>query len=407
MLKKIRHGFIAAAMASYGVVMLVLVAGINIANYMQTASMQDQLAMDLLLYGPRALRHPGEGGPPGRKLPGRGAEAEFITRFFTVSIDSEGEAVEISRDHISSIDHETAALYGKAVLGKGREKGYYKDYRYLVRREETGATILFLNASMQLQFMGSLLLMSSAIGLGSLFLVFWLVVFFSRYAIRPYIRNMERQKQFITDAGHELKTPITSIATSADIAAMEHEGDEWIANIQKQASRLAKLTGDLVALSRLDEETPFPEKTRFSLSDAAWEAAEAFAVLAKANGKQYIQRIQEPLELYGDRSSIQKLLSILLDNAVKYSDEKGQICLDVYRSHGKVCIEVFNTCHLADTSNLDRLFDRFYRMDQSRSVHLGGTGIGLSMAQAIAEAHGGRISVKSPDGESICFRVLL
>ena len=97
-----------------------------------------------------------------------------------------------------------------------------------MRREEAGATVLFLNASMQLQFMGSLLLMSSAIGLGSLFLVFWLVVFFSRYAIRPYIRNMERQKQFITDAGHELKTPITSIATSADIAAMEHEGDEWI-----------------------------------------------------------------------------------------------------------------------------------------------------------------------------------
>lgn len=407
MLKKIRRRFILAAMAAFGMVMLVIVAGINVANYIQTTSMQDHLAADLLLYGPRAFNPPREGGPLKRGQPGRGPEAEFITRFFTVQVSPEGNVKEVSRDHISSIDDETAAAYADAVLQKRREKGYYHDYRYLVRRDEAGTTILFLNASMHLQFMASLLLVSSAIGLASLFLVFCLVVFFSRYAIRPYARNMERQKRFITDASHELKTPITSIATSADIAAMEHEGDEWIANIQKQASRLAKLTGDLVALSRLDEEIPFPEKTRFSLSDAAWEAAEAFAVLAKANGKQYIQRIQEPIELYGDRNSIQKLLSILLDNAVKYSDEKGQICLDVYRSRGKACIEVFNTCHLTDISSLDRLFDRFYRMDQSRSVHLGGTGIGLSMAQAITEAHGGRISVKSVDGESICFRVLL
>ena len=407
MLKKIRRRFILAAMAAFGTVMLVIVAGINGANYVQTTSMQDQLAADLLLYGPRAFNPSREGGPPKRDRPGRGPEAEFITRFFTVQVDPGGNAAEISRDYISSIDDETAAAYADAVLQKRREKGYYRDYRYLVRRDEAGTTILFLNASMHLQFMASLLLVSSAIGLASLFLVFCLVVFFSRYAIRPYARNMERQKRFITDAGHELKTPITSIATSADIAAMEYEGDEWIANIQKQTQRLARLVGDLVALSRLDEEMPFPEKSRFSLSDAAWEAAEPFAVLAKANGKQYSQTIEESMDFYGDRGSIQKIISILLDNAVKYSDEGGRIRLDVYRRHGKVHIEVFNTCSLADTSDLNRLFDRFYRMDESRSARSGGTGIGLSMALAIAETHGGKITVKSPTGKTICFKVTL
>lgn len=407
MLKKIRRRFILAAMAAFGTVMLVIVAGINGANYIQTTSMQDHLAADLLLYGPRAFNPPREGGPPKRDRPGRGPEAEFITRFFTVQVNPEGNVTEISRDHISSIDDETAAVYADAVLQKRREKGYYRDYRYLVHRDEAGTTILFLNASVHLQFMASLLLVSSAIGLVSLFLVFCLVVFFSRYAIRPYARNMERQKRFITDAGHELKTPITSIATSADIAAMEYEGDEWIANIQKQTERLARLVGDLVALSRLDEEMPFPEKSRFSLSDAAWEAAEPFAVLAKANGKQYSQTIEESIDFYGDRGSIQKIISILLDNAVKYSDEGGQIRLDVYRRHGKARIEVFNTCNLADTSDLNRLFDRFYRMDESRSVHSGGTGIGLSMALAIAETHGGKITVKSPTGKTICFKVIL
>ena len=186
---------------------------------------------------------------------------------------------------------------------------------------------------------------------------------------------------------------------------MEHEGDEWIANIQKQAARLARLAGDLVALSRLDEETPFPEKCRFSLSDAAWEAAEPFAVLARAGGKQYSQNIEENVEFYGDRDSVQKIISILLDNGVKYSDEGGEIGLDLYRRRGKVWIEVFNTCSLPDGADLNRLFDRFYRMDESRSARTGGTGIGLSMAQAIAEAYGGTIEVKRAKGQGICFKV--
>ncbi len=142
------------------------------------------------------------------------------------------------------------------------------------------------------------------------------------------------------------------------------------------------------------------------MSDAVWEAAEPFAVLAKAEGKRYKQRIEEGLVMYGNRDSIQQMVSILLDNAIKYSGEGGEIRLDVYRRGRKMCIEVWNTCYLSDTSDLDRLFDRFYRLDESRSAHTGGTGIGLSMARAAAEAHGGRIDVRSAEGKSICFRVL-
>lgn len=221
------------------------------------------------------------------------------------------------------------------------------------------------------------------------------------------MKNLEQQKRFITDAGHELKTPITSIATSADIAAMEHEGDEWIDNIRRQAARLTKLVGDMVALSRLDEETPFPEKSRFSLSEAAWEIAEPLAHLAKAKGKQYSQNIEEDLTFFGDRDAIQRLISILLDNAVRYSDEGGEIRLLIYRRRGKVCIEVMNTCIFPDIPDRDRLFDRFYRPDESRSAATGGTGIGLSMVRAIAKTYGGKATVQSIDGSRICFRVVL
>lgn len=406
MLKKIQRRFILAAMAAFGLVMLLIIVGINTLNYSRTTSMQDHLA-EALLEHERTGQGEGAPPPPVRDIPGRNPEAAFMTRFFTVHCDADGRVREVLRDYISSVDEETAKAYARAVFSRGREKGYYQDYRYLVRRSEKGITILFLNTAMQLQSMRSLLVVSLAIGACSLFTVFLLVLLFSKRAIRPYLKNLEQQKRFITDAGHELKTPITSIATSADIAAMEHEGDEWIDNIRRQAAHLTKLVGDMVALSRLDEETPFPEKSRFSLSEAAWEIAEPFAHLAKAKGKQYSQNIEEDLTFFGDRDAIQRLISILLDNAVRYSDEGGEIQLQIYRRRGKVCIEVMNTCILPDISDLDRLFDRFYRPDESRSAATGGTGIGLSMVRAIAKTHGGKATVQSIDGSRICFRVVL
>lgn len=421
--------FIMAAMAAFATVMFVLVVGINIVNYYRTTSTQDGLAASLLEYERRAYEHrthrnaaadekPKEHErrtsthqepefPPISEMPGGGPEARFTTRFFAVYCDLSETIEVISRDYIYSIDEETAKAYTAAVLQKGKEKGYYGDYRYHVKVDDTGSTVLFLNVTSALQFMKSLLIISLITGFFSLLVVFILVVFFSRYAVRPYVKNMERQKRFITDAGHELKTPITSIATSADIAAMEYEGDEWISNIQKQTARLTRLVGELVALSRLDEEIPFPEKNTFSLSDAAWETAEPFAVRAKAEGKNYSQNIEEQISVYGDCNSIQQMISILLDNAVKYSDIDGKIHLAIYRKRRKVYIEVSNTCDLPEKTDLDRLFDRFYRVDESRATNTGGTGIGLAMAQAIAETHGGKIKAERTEKKTICFRVIL
>lgn len=406
MLKKMQRRFVLAAMAAFATVVVLLLAGINFANFIRTTAQQDNMIQGLLRWERRAEQRPEAPVPPMADMPGRRPEEEFTARFFAVHCDAEGQVLFIARDYISSIDDGAAEEYTQAVLVKGKDRGYYGDYRYLVNRNEEGITVLFLNVSQDMRFVRSLFLVSLITGLGSLAVVFGLVVFFSRYAIRPYAENMERQKRFITDAGHELKTPITSISASADIAAMEHEGDEWIANIQRQTLRLTKLVADLVALSRLDEERPFPEKEDFSLSDAAWEAAEPFGVLAKAKGKTYRQQIEENLVCHGDRNSIQQMISILLDNAVKYSDQGGEVSLDVCRKRGRIYIQVANSYSLPDIPDLDRLFDRFYRVDKSRSTQTGGTGIGLSMAQAIAQAHGGRIQARRTEGK-ILFQVKL
>lgn len=407
MLKKMRRRFISAAMAAFGTVMLLLAAGINLANYWRVTSVQDDIAASLMGYELRDPKRPGAEFPPIAQMPGGGPEAEFTTRFFSVRCDMAGNIQVISRDHIHSVDEETAREYTAAVLERNRGKGYYKDYRYRVSRDGRGIMVLFLNASHSLQSVRTLLLISLVTGVSSLGVVFGLVVFLSGYAVRPYEKNIRLQKQFITDAGHELKTPITSIATSADIAAMEHEGDEWIANIQKQTVRLSRLVADLVALSRLDEEVPFPEKSVFSLSEAVWETAEPFGVLAAAAGKRFHQNVEEGVMLRGDRSAVQRMLNILLDNAVRYSRDGGEIRLDVYRRRGRVHIEVFNTCSIPHGADLSRLFDRFYRLDASRASHTGGTGIGLSMAKAIAETHGGKIQAEGREGKTICFKVTI
>lgn len=438
MLKKMRWHFILAAMAAVFIMLVVVLAGINVWNYHNTASHADQRIQEIYTFeagngtdaagemGPTAgasqnseippvnaanTSNPPTGQtetlPPVFPGPGqeRDPEAPYTTRFFLVKLDENEEITKVSTDFIASVTQEEAEEYARNILNGKRKKGYYKNYRFQILSDNNGKIVIFLNCSMELHSAWNVLLISCLMGIVCFFIVFLLVLLLSRRAMKPYIRNMERQKRFITDASHEIKTPLTSIATSVDVIEMEHGTDEWTDNIHKQTAKMSRMVADLVTLSRLDEENPFPEKIEFSLSDAVWEVAEPFASLAKAQGKAYTQRIEENLTLCGNPDSIRQLISILLDNALKYSDEHGSIRLDVYKVHGKTKIEVFNTCILEDTKNLSRLFDRFYRPDDSRSQKTGGTGIGLSIAQAVAEAYGGKIKVHSKDGKSILFQV--
>ena len=409
MLRKLRERFILSAMAAFGIVMLMLVAGINALNYKVTVDRQDDMLAGIMEYEQiRESRPPGDKPPMISDMPwADGPEADFTTRFFVVHCNGEGQLMDIFHEHISSVDQEEIRQEAERILSGHREKGYWKDYRYMVRQEDAGVTIIFLNVFREQRLIRSLFWVSVVTALLSFCVVLALTVFFSGRAIRPYLRKIERQKRFITDAGHELKTPLTSISTSADILEMELEGDEWVENIKKQTARMTRLVSDLVALSRLDEETPFPEKEEFSISDAAWETAEAFGAAAQAKGKTCMQQIEENLRFTGDRAAIQRLLSILLDNAVRYGAEGGEIRLEVFRRHNRIYLMVSNPCDVEKIPDLNRLFDRFYRPDEARSSDAGGTVIGLSMARAIAEAHGGKITAESRDGRIIIFKVVL
>ena len=407
MLKKMRWRFIGSAMAAISSVVVVLLFVLNIGNYRNITRQQDE-ALDRLLKieSMDAPFSDGRGAPPFDDWMHFSPEVQYSLRFFSVHCTHGGEIQTINQDYVASVSETDAESYARAALSSGKTRGYKDGYRYLVERSENETVVLFLNSERELQTIRSLLFITLAVAGGSLLLVFALVVLFSGRAIAPYLRNLAAQKQFITNASHELKTPLTAISTSADVLAMESGENEWVKSIQSQSGRLSRLISSLVTLCRLDEENPFPERTEFSLSDAVWEIAEPFSSLAAAKGKEYTQYIEDGITVTGDRTAIGQLVSILLDNAVKYSAERGVIRLHVCRSGKRAEIEVYNTLSSDEKLDCKRLFERFYRPDVSRNTATGGSGVGLSIAKATAEAHGGTIKARQ-NGREITFTVRL
>lgn len=408
MLKKIRWRFIMSAMIATSVVMLAIVIIINTWNYFAVSKRQDGMLMGIWSFESEH-GHKEEKRTPMPEIKKKEFNKPDIRdtiRFFMVEQDETGSEMMLSMDYIAALSREQALSYADHVFDAGKDRGYYENYRYNIFEKDGRRIALFLNSYRELQSIYTILFISFTAALISLAIIFILILFFSKKAIIPYMKNIELQKQFITDAGHELKTPITSISTSVDVLELEYGEDEWIANIRQQIKRMTKLTENLVMLSRFDEEQPVVNKQEFSLSDAIWEAAEPFCKIFDSRGLAFKQDIEDGLTLYGDRMMLQEMISVLMDNAFKYTNDFGKVAIKAYEKNRKIYIEVFNTCE--DVSNIDfkRIFDRFYRPDDSRTNKTGGSGIGLSIARAAAEANGGKIHAESMDGQSIIFKIV-
>ena len=424
MIKKLRWRFISTAMLAFFLVIALIAGLVNIVFYCVETQRIDQTLDSIINYDAYRPRFNGRGGgfggPGGNGGPGGhdgngqesmppmeqfmalpNEEENYMTRFFIVTLDENNVIVESSLDFIASVDEDDLLYYTDSALGKNTDRGYIDGYRY-VRSYVDGTTIItFLNCERELQSMNLILAMTLAISGAALILVFVLVLLFSNKAIQPIAQNIEIQKRFITDAGHELKTPLTSISTSLDVIEIDKGEDEWTQNIRSQVSRMTGLVGELVALSKLDEVKPVPDKETFDLTGAVWEILEVHTPQAKARGKEIMTDIQDGVTLFGEKASIQQMLSVLIDNAIKYSDDKGTIVLTLSKVKNKTRIEVYNTCNYSKAPDVERLFDRFYRPDESRNTSTGGNGIGLAIAKAVVEAHNGKISAKCPDGKSM------
>ncbi len=336
---------------------------------------------------------------------GRGGfgELAYQSRYFIARFDGAGDCVRLDLDNVAAITEDGARTLARSVYDGGREKGFAEGYRYARSLSDGETMLLFLNCQRELATFRGSLYASVGISLLGLLALFLLLLPLSGRVVRPIAESHEKQKRFITDAGHELKTPITIIRADADVLESELDDgeNEWIADIRRQTQRLAELTADLVYLSRMEEENAALQISEFSLSELTEETAQSFQALALSGGKSFEAAVAPGLRMTGDRKAIGKLLSVLLENAMKYSKEGGAVSLTLERAGKNARLTVKNSASPMEKGNADRLFERFARGDSSRSTESGGFGLGLAIAKAVTEAHRGRIHAVSEDGASL------
>ncbi len=332
-------------------------------------------------------------------------ETPFSTRFFAVWFQRDGQIVGENIESVSSITREDAREYAQAVQKKGAQRGWYGRFRYKLFDTGRGQAVVFVDGGMNRSTTQTVLLTVGAVLVGSMVVILILIILLSKRVVKPIAESYEKQKQFVTDANHELKTPLTLILTNLDIIESETGKSEWIDDIRIEGQRMGVLIHQLTALSRLDEEQVSAAFADFPFSDMVEDTVSEFVPLVEEKGLTITSCIQPGLTYYGDEGAIRRVVSILLDNAVKYCDPAGNIHLTLSAKRHPV-LTVENDCRNVDAIELNRLFDRFYRADKARTA---GTsfGIGLSLARAMVERHHGETAAYKAGEGRIGFRVAL
>lgn len=445
MIKNLRKRFIFAAMASTFGVLFVIMSILNVANYVRMVSRADDTLEELAdnngqfdsrdfmkelmpdhkdrQLSPNsgesdenvAVNQNGSENTPPPENPGKkrgdkfSPETPFQTRYFSVVV-SDGIVISYNLDNIAAVDESDAESYADQIIDDGTDKGFIDIYRYMVADcdDETGGNrIIFVDCRQEIESFKNTLVYSVGVSLLGFLAVFLLVLFWSKKIFKPVAESYEKQKRFITDASHEIKTPLTIIDANTEVIEMMNGESEWTQNTRDQVKRLTSLTNQMVALSRLDENPEPREKIEFDFSEVAYEVIDHFSTLSEVRGKKINADIEDGIKYMGDENSIRQLISILVDNAMKYAVETAPIDISLKRDGRKVRFVLRNLTDGMDEGSQDILFERFYRPDSSRNSETGGSGIGLSLAKSIAEAHKGKITAKCDKEGYITFMVTL
>ena len=399
MINQYRKKFILTTMLSLLIVLVIIIGSINFFNYQKTKANCDFILEQITSQdGP--FNNPDGPNPGNRDVP-MGPEFRFQTRYFEVTLDASGEVVNTKLDFIASVSEQEATDYAKAVAKKNSTKGYYQDYRYKVTADGDQKTYTFLESSRELSTNRTFLLISTIISLIGFIVVFVLITILSKLVVKPFYQNMEKQKKFITDASHELKTPLTIINADVDVIELDSGANTWTESIRKQTARLANMTKKLTLMAKMDEETHEFDMGDVKIGELLNQAVSDFSTVFNNSDKEIHLENNIDLSLHANEELINELFFIMLDNANKYST--GDIYIKSNVEHSHLVLEFSNPAEVPD-GNLDYLFDRFYRLDEAHNSKTGGSGIGLSMAKSIMDIHHGKISAKGSN-KTIYFTI--
>ena len=326
--------------------------------------------------------------------------------YFTVDLDELNQVICVDTSHIANVT-ETDAADMVLSLDAGRVRGSVGNFRYGIFPDQKGGhRVVFLDSTARRSAVLRVAFISLILGLIGWMLMLALVVLLSHKAIRPIAENMQRQKQFVTDAGHDLKTPLAIILTNLDAMELRCGCNKYSCNIRTQANRLSELVKTLLMLARMDEMSMAEHAENLDFSSICEESFSMFQESAEMKQIDYEISCEPGIQIRGDRSQLSQLCSILGDNAVKYCPEYGKISVKLSPEGTGCKLSISNT--VSEPPDVDRIFDRFYRSDSSRSQKDGGFGIGLSAAKEIIRLHKGKISaVLHDDSTTLTFVVRL
>ena len=396
MIKKLKFKIICLSMISLFVLLAMLLSTMNLINYRAIANDADQI---LTVLSENKGRFPERKEPKEKKNNKRklSPEAPYESRYFTVVIDSKVNVTKANTSHIKSVNTQEATEYGKKIYETNKTNGFIDIYRYHKTENGTTTRIIFLDCRKQLDAFNSFLFSSITMSVIGFIIVFIIIFFASGRIIRPIAESYEKQKRFITDAGHEIKTPLTIISANVDILEAENGKSEHIEDIRTQSKRLSDLTNELVYLSKMEEETKI-DFFEVPLSEIIKDTAENFRVLALTGNRNIETSIEPMLSIKGNIKELEEVTGILLENAIKYSPENSIISLNLTKKIKNIELTVANkSVNAIDKESMSKIFDRFYRCDLSRNSETGGYGIGLSIAKAIVQKHSGKIRAEFKD----------
>ncbi len=410
MIKTLKYKFVLINM----ILITTILGIIFITVYVST---QQRLVRDSMGTLQHTIMEDDHGEPPKKEIIVPKKEPDFMPiATFVVNLDEKNNVINAHGPLYDLSDQETLNQIVQICLASNKNVGTItlanSNLRYLRQSTETGTKIAFADRNIEKSTLSSLIMTSIFAGIGSLGVFFVISMFLGKWALRPVEKAWEQQKQFVADASHELKTPLTVILANAGIVLSHRQSTvqdqaKWIEYIQTEAIRMNTLVDNLLFLAKTDDAKSNLILSRLNLSDTVYGALLPFESIIFEQEKNLDTNINPNLYVNGDENKLNQLLVILLDNAIKYSDERGTISVNLNETaEHKVVLSVSNTGAHIPQDQLEHIFDRFYRVDESRAREQGGYGLGLAIAEGIALTHNARIAVQSSEGSGTTFSVI-
>lgn len=411
MIKKLRYRFILLMMVVISVILGAVVTVINIASY-NRINREAEVVLNILAENegkiPGNFDEEDEDRPPSYYL-----ELPYSTRYFTVTINLEGEVQSANLNYTRSVNYDGACAIALRLYQNKNKEGIYESFKYRsIKLLDESTMYIFLDQTSELENYRYLLLFSIIGSIGGLAIFFIMSVILSKFVLRPVENSYKNQKVFITNASHELKTPLTIINANTEIIEMNDGESEWTESIKSQVSRLTNLTNQLVYITKLDEDSIALNKKEFNLSKTIIETLNSFTPVLKNKKISLLLDIKDDIKYVGDEKLITDLIIILIDNLSKYTSGEmvGSVKLDYKKIRNKLSkIEfvIANSIDFEYDEDPNMLFERFFRLDNSRNRKTGGTGVGLSIAKNIVDLHKGNISINIENNNQIIFTIIL